>query len=268
MMRCLEKRKHCLSPSFFREREPSRPLVILPFSLIGTCISEPVRETVSIKLQGSNIYNIRNKLCCSHVKVWEVLNKSVNYAGIKQCKQNVVLVDNKTLHMNIWAVVLQSAYFCFSFNFVSIIKSTVSKRKLWSVYSFKRAILLTLITHFKYNYYLPFLVSEINIPCLTNVWLVSSSTSQPSTIIRSIARFFLMFSVSLTSSCMILKVQKALVNRVYTDLKSNKAITGCSGKETMCVCYWQTGSAALLKENICVYLNLYFILADYLATNL
>ncbi len=41
-------------------------------------------------------------------------------------------------------------------------------------------------------------------PCLTKVWLVSRRISQPSTIIRSIARFFLMFSVSLTSSCMIL----------------------------------------------------------------
>ena len=42
------------------------------------------------------------------------------------------------------------------------------------------------------------------LPCLTNVWLVSRRISQPSTIMRSIARFFLMFSVSLTSSCMIL----------------------------------------------------------------
>lgn len=42
------------------------------------------------------------------------------------------------------------------------------------------------------------------LPCLTKVWLVSRRISQPSTIIRSIARFFLMFSVSLTSSCMIL----------------------------------------------------------------
>lgn len=42
------------------------------------------------------------------------------------------------------------------------------------------------------------------LPCLTNVWLVSRRISQPSMIMRSIARFFLMFSVSLTSSCMIL----------------------------------------------------------------
>lgn len=41
-------------------------------------------------------------------------------------------------------------------------------------------------------------------PCLTNVWLVSNRMSQPSTIILSMARFFLMFSVSLTSSCIIL----------------------------------------------------------------
>lgn len=142
--------------------------------------------------------------------------------------------------MNIWVVVLQSAYFCF-FNFVSIIKSTVARRKLWSVHSLKRAVLLTLITHFQYNQYLPCLVSEINIPCLTNVWLVSRSTSQPSTIIRSIARFFLMFSVSLTSSCMILKVQKALLNGICADLKSKKPISGCSSTETMLT--------MLLKEN-------------------
>lgn len=42
-------------------------------------------------------------------------------------------------------------------------------------------------------------------PCLTKVWLVSSRISQPSMIILSIARFFRIFSVSLTSSCIILK---------------------------------------------------------------
>lgn len=41
-------------------------------------------------------------------------------------------------------------------------------------------------------------------PWRMKVWLVSSRMSQPSTIILSMARFFLMFSVSLTSSCMIL----------------------------------------------------------------
>ena len=41
-------------------------------------------------------------------------------------------------------------------------------------------------------------------PCLTNVWLVSRRMSQPSTIMRSMARFLRMFSVSLTSSCIIL----------------------------------------------------------------
>lgn len=44
MIRCLEKRKHCLSPSFFRDREPSRPRVILPFSLMGTCIRDPEKH--------------------------------------------------------------------------------------------------------------------------------------------------------------------------------------------------------------------------------
>lgn len=41
-MRCLENRKHCRSPSFFREREPRRPRVILPFSDMGTWMREPV----------------------------------------------------------------------------------------------------------------------------------------------------------------------------------------------------------------------------------
>lgn len=44
MIRCLEKRKHCLSPSFFRDKEPSRPRVIFPFSLIGTWIREPMES--------------------------------------------------------------------------------------------------------------------------------------------------------------------------------------------------------------------------------
>lgn len=47
-----------------------------------------------------------------------------------------------------------------------------------------------------------------NLPCLTKVWLVSRRISQPSTIILSMARFFLMFSVSLTSSCITLKMHK------------------------------------------------------------
>ena len=49
MIRCLENRKHCLSPSFFRDRDPRRPLVILPFSDMGTWMREPVDggETLS-----------------------------------------------------------------------------------------------------------------------------------------------------------------------------------------------------------------------------
>lgn len=43
-----------------------------------------------------------------------------------------------------------------------------------------------------------------DLPWRMKVWLVSSKISQPSTIILSMARFFLMFSVSLTSSCMTL----------------------------------------------------------------
>lgn len=49
------------------------------------------------------------------------------------------------------------------------------------------------------------------LPCLTKVWLVSSRISQPSMIIRSMARFFRMFSVSLTSSCIILRGQETAV---------------------------------------------------------
>lgn len=49
------------------------------------------------------------------------------------------------------------------------------------------------------------------IPCLTKVWLVSRRISQPSMIMRSMARFFRMFSVSLTSSCIILWGQERTV---------------------------------------------------------
>lgn len=42
------------------------------------------------------------------------------------------------------------------------------------------------------------------LPWRMKVWLVSSKMSQPSTIILSMARFFRMFSVSLTSSCITL----------------------------------------------------------------
>lgn len=44
MIRCLEKRKHCLSPSFLRDREPSRPRVTFPFSDIGTWMRDPAGE--------------------------------------------------------------------------------------------------------------------------------------------------------------------------------------------------------------------------------
>ena len=50
-----------------------------------------------------------------------------------------------------------------------------------------------------------FPLHDVYAPCLTNVWLTSSKMSQPSTIILSIARFLRMFSVSLTSSCIICK---------------------------------------------------------------
>lgn len=46
-----------------------------------------------------------------------------------------------------------------------------------------------------------------DLPWRMKVWLVSSKISQPSTIILSMARFFLMFSVSLTSSCIILSAR-------------------------------------------------------------
>lgn len=39
------------------------------------------------------------------------------------------------------------------------------------------------------------------LPCRTKTWLTSSRISQPSTIIRSTAKFFRRFSVSETSSC-------------------------------------------------------------------
>lgn len=46
------------------------------------------------------------------------------------------------------------------------------------------------------------------LPCLTKTWLTSSNISQPSTIMRSMARFFLMFSVSLTCKIFELKAEK------------------------------------------------------------
>lgn len=41
----------------------------------------------------------------------------------------------------------------------------------------------------------------MTLPCLTKTWFTSSSISQPPSIMRSIAKFLRMFSVSLTSSC-------------------------------------------------------------------
>lgn len=62
MMRCLEKRKHCRSPSFFREREPSRPLVIFPFSLIGTWISDPVDQITEFSYRSELLISVLNIL--------------------------------------------------------------------------------------------------------------------------------------------------------------------------------------------------------------
>lgn len=43
--KCLVKRKHCLSPSFLSEREPSRTLLSFPLSTEGNWIKEPERKT-------------------------------------------------------------------------------------------------------------------------------------------------------------------------------------------------------------------------------
>lgn len=120
MIRCLEKRKHCRSPSLRSDREPSRPRVIFPFSDIGTWMRDPAGRA---PIPGSG---------------W--LRGVAGTAGaMGRC-------TDRGGHGS---------------------RSTV--------------------------------------PCRTKVWLVSSRISQPSMIIRSIARFFRMFSVSLTSSCIILK---------------------------------------------------------------
>lgn len=71
--------------------------------------------------------------------------------------------------------------------------------QLWSCY-------LSLEVPFQSSVHVCVFGVGVDLPCLTKVWLVSRRISQPSTIIRSMARFFLMFSVSLTSSCMILKI--------------------------------------------------------------
>lgn len=42
--KCLVKRKHCLSPSFLSEREPSRTLLSFPRSTEGNWIKEPAEE--------------------------------------------------------------------------------------------------------------------------------------------------------------------------------------------------------------------------------
>lgn len=42
--KCLVKRKHCLSPSFFREREPRRTLLSFPRSTDGSWIREPEEQ--------------------------------------------------------------------------------------------------------------------------------------------------------------------------------------------------------------------------------
>lgn len=65
-----------------------------------------------------------------------------------------------------------------------------------------------------------------NAPCLTKVWLVSSRISQPSVIMRSMARFFRMFSVSLTSSCMILWGQERTPSETAA---TTPRAAGCQG---------------------------------------
>lgn len=42
--KCLVKRKHCLSPSFFRDREPRRTLLSFPRSTDGSWIREPAEQ--------------------------------------------------------------------------------------------------------------------------------------------------------------------------------------------------------------------------------
>lgn len=66
------------------------------------------------------------------------------------------------------------------------------------------------------------------VPCLTKVWLVSSRISQPSMIMRSMARFFRMFSVSLTSSCIILWGQEVTRQR-WAATMPRRTAGGCPG---------------------------------------
>lgn len=78
----------------------------------------------------------------------------------------------------------------------------------------------------------------LDLPCLTKVWLVSRRISQPSTIMRSMARFFLMFSVSLTSSCMILKISIKLSHSYHN-------ITMMNVVQIMILFKWQQSTVHL-----------------------
>lgn len=78
--KCLVKRKHCLSPSFLSEREPSRTLLSFPLSTEGNWIKEPERKTA----------RKRNEKC---EKEWQVKLSQQSHSSIPEQMIN----ESKTL---------------------------------------------------------------------------------------------------------------------------------------------------------------------------
>lgn len=63
--KCFVNKKHCLSPSFFKDNEPRRTLLSFPLSTEGTWIREPgnhkSEEHTAIKILSSESYSWCNK---------------------------------------------------------------------------------------------------------------------------------------------------------------------------------------------------------------
>ena len=76
--KCLVKRKHCRSPSFFRESEPRRTLLSLPRSTDGSWVREPeeggAQHFITLKLSS-------NRVSVNHLK-WHNKTKKSNISDL------------------------------------------------------------------------------------------------------------------------------------------------------------------------------------------
>lgn len=105
--KCFVKRKHCLSPSFFREREPRRTLLSFPRSTDGSWIREPEEHDRKRITLNATMLTLSWGLCllskhtcvkssiaehfCAHAHVYLVCEHLANMENIEKMEDIITL---------------------------------------------------------------------------------------------------------------------------------------------------------------------------------